>query len=257
MKLPETQTTSIATSTREDVFIRDKSLCNELIGKLTFTEMLFFGILGRTPTSAQTKVVDACLVTLMEHGLTPSAIATRLVYTSAPEAMQGAVAAGLGGVGSLFVGTMDGCGKLLERMLRTDKRPEQEAIQIAEEHLRDRTPLPGFGHPQHKPDDPRSLRLLELADAEGIAGQHVRAIRALSAAIDAVYGKHITLNATGAITALLADCSVPYEILRGFAVIARSAGLVAHIREEQEKPAMRAIWESAEKTIAYDGKLGS
>ena len=103
--LPETQTTSIATHTNDDIFIRDKSLCHELIGKLSFTEMIVFQVLGRQPTAAETHVIDACLITLMEHGLTPSALATRLVYSSATEAMQGAVAAGLLGVGSLFVGT--------------------------------------------------------------------------------------------------------------------------------------------------------
>jgi citrate synthase len=115
MPLPHTQTTAICLSTADDVFVRGKSLCQELIGKFSFTEMLFSQILGRRPSAAQLVLVDACLVTLLEHGLTPSAIAARLVYTSAPEAMQGAVAAGLAGVGSLFVGTMEGCGALLER----------------------------------------------------------------------------------------------------------------------------------------------
>ena len=108
MSLPEKQTTSLATSTASDVFIRDKSLCNELIGKLSFTAMTYFTVTGRMPTPGQTAVLDACLVTLLEHGLTPSALATRLVYSSAPEAMQGAVAAGLAGVGSVFVGTVEG-----------------------------------------------------------------------------------------------------------------------------------------------------
>jgi citrate synthase len=253
--LPENQTTSIATSTPDDVFIRDQSLCRDLIGKVTFTELIYFQIIGRKPTPAQTNVVDACLVTLMEHGLTPSALATRLVYSSAEEAMQAAVAAGLLAVGSRFVGTTEGCGALLAQIVAAPDRPA-EARRIAATYRAEKRSLPGFGHPFHKPDDPRTPVLLELAEQKGIAGEHVQAVRLLSAAIDAVFGKHITLNATGAIAAVLADAGVPREILRGFALIARAAGLVGHVREEQQKPAMRAIWEAAEAAVPYDGERG-
>lgn len=262
--------TQIATSTTDDIFIRGKSLCSELIGKLSFTEMIFWGVLGRTPTPSQTRILDACLVTLMEHGLTPSAIVTRMTYASAPEAMQAAVAAGLCGVGSLFVGTLDGAGVLLKRMvgkvagqqgaqLTETQRTEllrTEALSIAQEHKQSRTPLPGFGHPQHKPDDPRSPVLLALAREVEVAGDHVAAITALGQAIDEVYGKHITLNATGAIAAVLADAGIPYEILRGVALIARSAGLVAHVHEEQQQPTLRAFWHAAEAAVPYSAPDG-
>jgi citrate synthase len=254
--LPETQTTGIATSTVDDVFIRGKSLCGELLGRLTFTEMMFFQILGRIPSPAETRIVDGCLVALMEHGLTPSALATRLVYSSAREAMQAAVAAGLMAVGSRFVGTTEECGRLLERLVAAgDAGLEEEARRIAAEHRSAKTPVPGFGHPLHKPDDPRSIRLLALARAEGVAGRHVAAVEALGRAVDEAWGRHVTLNATGAVAALLGDCGVPGEILRGFAIVARSAGLVGHVHEEQQKPAMRAIWEAADRAVAYDGEL--
>lgn len=253
--LPDKQTTSIATSTKDDVFIRDESLCRELIGQVTFTELIYFQIIGRKPTPEQTAVVDACLVTLMEHGLTPSALAARLVYSSAEEAMQGAVAAGLLAVGSRFVGTTEGCGALLAQIVAAADRPA-EARRIAESHKAEKRSLPGFGHPFHKPDDPRTPVLLALAATKGIAGAHVEAVRLLSAAVDAAFGKHITLNATGAIAAVLADAGVPREILRGFALIARAAGLVGHVHEEQKKPAMRVIWEAAEAAVPYDGERG-
>lgn len=253
---PGAPTTSLATSTADDVFIRDRSLCRELIGKVTFTEMLWFGILGQMPSPGVVRVVDACLVTLMEHGLTPSAVTTRLVYSSSPESMQAAVGAGLSAVGSLFVGTMEGCGALLRRMLESPAGLRTEALSIAQEHRAGKRPLPGFGHPQHKPDDPRTPRLLELARAEGIAGQNVEAVLILSAAIDEVYGKHITLNVTGAVAALLGDAGAPYEIMRGFAIIARSAGLVAHVHEEQRRPSLGAIWEAADRAVPYDGDAG-
>ena len=241
--------TRIATSTAEDVFIRGKSLCKDLIGRVTFTELLFFQILGREPTPAQTRLVDACLVTLMEHGLTPSALTTRLVYSSAPEAMQAAVAGGLLAVGSRFVGTTEDCGALLERMLSGGADQAATAAALVDEHRRARKPMPGFGHPLHKPDDPRAIRLLALARELGVAGAHVAAVEALGRAVDAGYGKHLTLNATGAIAAVLGDCGVPCEILRGFAIIARAAGLVGHLHEEQHQPTMRTIWEAAEAAI--------
>jgi citrate synthase len=263
--LPEHQTTSLCHSTPDDVFVRGKSLCQELIGKLSFTEMLFFQILGRLPQPAQTKLVDACLVTLLEHGLTPSAIVARLTYTSAPEAMQGAVSAGLAAVGSLFIGTMEGCGELIERILtagsagaagaqaeaQAAEAQAAEARRIAREHRAAQRALPGFGHPTHKPDDPRARCLIELAREQGVAGPHVQAVLTLSQAVDEVYGKHITLNATGAIAAVLGDCGVPQQILRGFALIARCAGLVGHIHEEQRQPALRALWEAGERAVPY------
>jgi citrate synthase len=246
-------TTHIATHTAEDVFVRGRSLCRELIGKLTFTEMTYLHVTGRMPTAAQTAMVDACLVTLMEHGLTPSALAARLVYSSAPEGLQSAVAAGLLAVGSAFVGTVEGCAALIERILAAPDAAS-EARRLVEEHRASRRPVPGFGHPEHKPDDPRSIVLLELADTQGVAGAHVHALRALAAAVDDGYGRHITVNATGAIAAILGDCGLPAEILRGFAVLARCAGLVGHVHEEQERPAMRAIWEAAERAVPYDGE---
>jgi citrate synthase len=254
--LPEKQTTSIATSTPDDVFIRDKSLCKELIGRVSFTEMIYFQILGRMPTPAQVAIVDACLVTLMEHGLTPSALATRLVYSSAEEAMQAAVAAGLLAVGSRFVGTTEGAGELLARIVAAGDEGAAEARRIALAFKSEKKSIPGFGHPFHKPDDPRSPVLLALARQHGVAGAHVRAVELLSSELDAALGKHVTLNATGAIAAVLADAGVPRQILRGFALIARAAGLVGHVHEEQQKPAMRAIWEAGDGAVPYDGTKG-
>jgi citrate synthase len=248
---PEAPTTSIASHTPEDVFIRGVSLCQELIGQRSFTEVIYFQILGRLPTPDQVMLIDACLVALMEHGLTPSVLAARLTYSSAPEALQGAVAAGLLGVGSRFVGSMEGCAALLQRIVDAEDGVA-EATRIAVEHRAARTALPGFGHPTHKPDDPRAQRLLELARQRNVAGRHVAAIVALSSAVDATYGRHITINATGAIAAVLGDCGVPPEIARGFGLIARCAGLVGHLYEEQHKPTLRAIWEAAEQAVPYE-----
>jgi citrate synthase len=179
--------------------------------------------------------------------LTPSAIATRLVYGSAPDAMQGAVAAGLLGVGGQFVGTTEGCAKLLARIVAAADRAG-EAARIVTEHKA----LPGFGHDVHKPDDPRTPRLFAVARAHGLAGEHVAALELLSQTLDAAKRRHITINATGAIAAVLGDAGVPPEIMRGFALIARCAGLVGHVHEEQHTPAMRAMWVAADEAVTYE-----
>lgn len=242
--------THIATADATDVTVRGRSLTRDLIGELGFTEMLFLHIVGREPTPAQAAVVDACLVALMEHGLTPSAITARMTWSSAPEALQGAVAAGLLGVGGVFAGSMEGCGRLLQRLVAAGDL-ERAAARIAQEHHGAGTRIPGFGHPLHEPDDPRAACLLEVAEEQGVAGGHVGALHALSAAVDATWGRHLTINATGAIAACLADCGVPIDILRGFALISRCAGLVGHIREEQTDPATRTLWRAAERAVPY------
>ena len=239
-------TTSLCHATPDDIVVRGRSLPRELIGKLTFTDMIYFELTGRDPSPAQRAILDACLVTLMEHGLTPSAIATRLTYGSAPEAMQGAVAAGLLGVGSTFVGSTEGCALLLARIAAAaDPRAEADAIARASKRL------PGFGHPLHKPVDPRTVALLDLARTHNLFGPHCRALELLSAAVDTTAGRSIVVNATAAVAALIADADLPIEILRGIALISRCAGLVGHIREEQTNPAMRPLWEGAEAAVPY------
>jgi citrate synthase len=246
-------TTRICHSTQDDVFVRGKSLTRELMGKVTFAEMMYFQILGREPTPGQVAMLDACLVTLMEHGLTPTAIIARMTYTSAPEALQAAVAAGLASVGSLFVGTLEGCARLLVRVARSEDA-EAEATRVVQAHRERGARLPGFGHPMHTPDDPRTPRLLEIAAANGVAGPHVAALRRLSRAVDGELGRHLTVNATGAVAATLLDCGVPPEIMRGFAVVSRAAGLVGHIREEQERPAMHALWLAGEAAVPFEAE---
>lgn len=243
-------TTALCRSTPDDVIVRGRSLPREIIGKMTFTELIYLHVVGAPPTAGQVAVLDAALVTLMEHGLTPTAINTRLTYTSAPEAMQGAVAAGLLGVGSLFVGTTEGCAALL-REIAADPDPAARAAAIAAAAKAEGRRLPGFGHPVHRPVDPRTVALIEVARAHGVAGPAVAALTALSAAVDRLAGRAIPVNATGAVAAVLLDAGVPAEILRGMALISRAAGLVGHIREEQLRPAMTALWEGAEAAVPY------
>lgn len=235
------------------MYYRDADLVNDLIGEKTFVQVLFSQIMGREARPVDLRIVDAVLITLMEHGLTPSAIATRVIYMSAPENLQGAVAAGLMAVGSQFVGTMENCSRLLDRIHQAAD-PQAEARAIAGEYRAGKLALPGFGHHLHKPDDPRAVKLLAMAEAEPELDQsRVRALRQLAEAVDAAYGRHITINATGAVAALLGGIGVPTALMRGFAVISRAAGLVSHVAEEQQSPSGRFIWETIDHAIPYVG----
>lgn len=250
--MPAKPTTKIARHTADAIYIRGASLVDDLIGKLTFTEMMYFQLLGVKPSPAQAKVLDAVLVTLMEHGITPSAIATRMIYDSCPEAIQAAVAAGILGVGSTFIGTMEGCAANLEEIIASDNQ-SNTARMIAQRFRAAKKPIPGFGHPHHKPDDPRSPRLISVAEEAGVSGRHIGALRLLAKEVDAAWGRPLTINATGAVAALLGEIGVPQEVMRGIAVVSRAAGLVGHIREEQLDPAARHIWDVVTENVPYTG----
>lgn len=248
--------TSLCSHTLTSLHYRDANLVEDLLGKKTFTEVMLMQILGRTPRGVDLRITDAVLIVLMEHGLTPSAIATRLIYMSAPENLQGAVSAGLLAVGSSFVGTMENCAVLLERIAAADD-PQAEALDIARHYKGLKSPVPGFGHHLHKPVDPRAYKLLEMGRAEAeLKGDRIRALQMLSQALDTVAGRPISINATGAVAALLGEIEVPASIMRGFAVISRAAGLVAHIVEEQSSPSGRFIWETVEHAIPFVADSG-
>lgn len=257
MTSESTPTTRISTSTVDRIFVRDRDLVQELIGRFTFTEMTFFQIMGRIPTRGETRILDAVLVTLMEHGLTPSVIATRMVQMSAPDALQSAVAAGLLCVGGTFVGTMEGCARLLVEIVEAKEGVQAAARAVAARFREQARPVPGFGHPIHRPDDPRSPKLLGVAEGEGVPGRYIAALRELGRQVDLAYGRHLTINATGAIAAVLCEIDIPWEIMRGFAVISRCAGLVGHILEEAKTPAAPHMWALINREIEYAGEAGS
>ena len=249
----KTPTTHLCAHDLTSMHYRDANLVEDLIGERTFTEVMFMQIMNREPRAVDMRIVDAVLITLMEHGMTPSAIATRLIYMSAPENLQGAVASGLMAVGSQFVGTMENCSALLDQIIASQD-PAATARDIVVQTRERRGQLPGFGHHLHKPDDPRSIKLLAIAEAEPeLRGDHVKALRQLAQAVDEVYGRHITINATGAVAALLGEIGVPSKLMRGFAVISRAAGLVSHVAEEQVNPSARFIWDTIDHAIPYTG----
>lgn len=252
MKTPPT--TALSHHDLTNVYYRDRNLVEDILAPgrdADFLGVAVWHILGREISDGERRVLNAVLITMMEHGLTPSAIATRSIYMSAPENLQGAVAAGLLAVGSSFVGTVENNARLLERIVSAGDDGERVAGEIVAEHVARKAPLPGFGHHLHRPRDPRAYRLLEIAGENGIDGPYCAALRLLSAKLDAARGKETTINATGSTAALLGEMGIPVALMRGFCVLGRTAGLIAHIAEEQKRPSGRFIWETIDEAIPY------
>ncbi len=254
--MPKSQnpTTALCRHTLTSIHYRDKNLVEELlVGDADFVKVMAEHILARELSSAETRIINAILIAIMEHGLTPSAIATREIYMSAPENLQGAVAAGLMGVGSQFVGTIENNAVLLAHLaaLPGEDARREKAREIIADHRANKVLLPGFGHHLHKPDDPRAQRLIEMGREAGFERGFLDSLECLGEEIDAAFAKHVPINATGAVAALMGEMNIPVKLMRGFAVISRAAGLVAHIAEEQQRPSGRFIWDLVDKAVPY------
>jgi citrate synthase len=229
----------------DDIFIRGRDVAHDLVGHVTFTEAMLLELRGVPPTPGQVRVVDGVLVAIMEHGLTPSALATRLVHDAAPEALQGAVAAGLLGSGTRFLGAMREAAVLLDTVSADDGAGtdlEHARAEIAR-RLDAGERLPGFGHNLHGTVDPRVEALRALARDADVAGRSCEVYAAVMAAVHEARPELIP-NAAGAVAAVLRDAGISAEETRGFALIARCAGLVAHVSDERANPRARQIWES-------------
>lgn len=235
----------IAWSNRRRIVVRGKDLPSEVIGRLDLGDFSFLQLTSRLPTREESRVYNAILVTLVEHGLTPSALAARLTYAGAPESMQAAVAAGLCGLGTVFVGSMENAARLLSEALPAGVGAvdlEAKARAIAAEHKAAGRILPGLGHPIHKPVDPRAPRLFEVAAECGLSGRYVALMQAIAREAERLSGKELPVNATGAIGALCCELGFSWKVVRGFGVMARAVGLVGHILEEAETPIATELW---------------
>jgi citrate synthase len=252
-KRPVTRT---GVSTADTVRVRGRDMINDLVGRLSYTEMLYFLTCGVVPTPPQVKILDACLVTLMEHGLTPSAVISRLMADSVPEEPQVAIAAGLLAIGSVYAGTTEACAALLLKIEKRRSSGEADVHRtVAQDYAKARRPVPGFGHGTHKPDDPRTARLFDLAREHGCFGPHVESLVLLGKEVDLALGRHLTINATGAIGALLLEINVPVDAMRAFSVVSRAGGLVGHLLEEKEQHSARVIWAGAKRDIPYTEEI--
>jgi citrate synthase len=259
------RTSSISTSNEETILVRGQDLCEDLIGRISFTDHVWLLVTGALPNPAQTRVLDAALVAIAEHGLVPSVQVGRMTLAAAPEALQGAVAAGLLGCGSVILGAAEDAGRLLHEVVTRagpistgsrsiDSRSiEDAAIEVVREYRSERRAIPGYGHPLHKGYDPRARRLLEVATEAGTSGRHIEAARAIDAVLPEITGKPLALNISGAIPAILLDAGYPLLAMRGVPLLARTASLIAHLLEERSRPIGFVMSHAAASAIEYDG----
>ncbi|MDX3907392.1 MAG: citryl-CoA lyase [Pigmentiphaga sp.] len=234
--------TDICWSTEKTITIKGLDLCQDVMGKVSLGDMAFLELTDRLPNERESRVFNALAVILVEHGMTPSAIVTRMTLSGAPEAMQAAVAAGLSGLGSVFVGSMENAARILQEAIPDPSSPgdiQALADRIVDDHAK-RT-IPGIGHHIHKPQDPRAPRLFEIAAENGYDGPYVALMKAVADTATARLGKNLPVNATGAIAAVASELGIPWKVVRGIGVMSRAIGLVAHVLEELRNPMARDI----------------
>lgn len=242
-------------STTDQIFVRGHDLAADLIGKVSLGDVAFLELKGRLPSFEESVMFNALVVTLVEHGLTPSTIAARLTYFGAPEALQAAVAAGLLGMGDRFGGSIEQAARTLQEAPAEGDRRALARL-LVESHRAAREPIPGIGHPVHKPADPRATRLFKLAAENGFSGRHVQLMELIAEEATKAYGRDLPVNATGAIAAIATEMDFPWRVTRGLAVMARAIGLVAHLQEEMDEPMAGEIWSRAEEEASADSDSG-
>ena len=246
--------TRISRASPDRIDVRGRDLTGDLMGRLSFTEYFHLLLTGREPTDDERFFLDVLLLSIAEHGLMPSNVAARMTLAADPTSVHGAVAAGILGAGPVVLGAAEECARLLARgCARVDagERGADVARALAVEIHAAGERVPGFGHPLHRPVDPRAERILELADERGVRGPHVALARELRAAVAAEWGRELTLNVSLAIAAVLLDLGYPAGIVKAVPILARTAGLLAHLAEEQERPIGFLLAANAEEGIEY------
>ena len=247
----------ICTADEASITVRGRDLCNDLMGGMGSTEFFLLHLTGKPATPDQVFFMDAMLVGLAEHGMVPCVQAARMTLAAAPEALQGAVAVGINGAGSVILGAAENAGVLLSRgvaeMEEKGETAAEAAKRITEELRAGRKAVPGFGHPLHRPNDPRATRLLELAHERGIVGRHTEFLEALAPAVDVAWGRHLPININGTIASIMLDLDFPMQALKGVPILARTIGLLGHLYEETQRPMGFLLSHYAEAEVEYDG----
>ena len=248
---PETR---IAQAYPDRIEVRGRDLCGDLMGRLTFTEYFHLLVAGEEPTEQQRFFLDTLLVAIAEHGLMPTNVAARMTLAAAPESLQGAVAAGILGCGPVLLGTAEACAQLLAgacRRVLAGESPAGAAEALAREIRDAGERAPGFGHPVHRPVDPRAQRILDLADERGVAGPHCELAVAFGPAVAAAWGRPLVMNVSMPIAAVLLDLGFPPSTVKAVPLLARTASLLAHLAEERERPIGLELGWAAERAVTH------
>jgi citrate synthase len=258
-KEPARAVSGISQAYPDRVEVRGRDLAGDLMGRLTFTEYFHLLVTGREPTEDQTFFLDVLLVSIAEHGMMPTNVAARMTLAADPSALQGAVAAGILGAGTVVLGTADECARLLaeaSRRIDAGEDPGAVAGDIARTTHAAGERLAGFGHPVHRPLDPRAERVLELADARGVSGRQVAFARLLRDAAAEAWGRPLPMNVSLPIAAVMLDLGYPVSAVKAVPILARTAGLLAHLAEEQENPLGFYLAGKAEDAVEYEAPPG-
>lgn len=248
--------TAISTHDAHSITVRGHDLCAEVMGHLDFTEYFHLLVTGRRPTEVQKFFLNCTLAAIAEHGLVPSVQAARMTYAAAPEALQGAVAAGILGCGSVVLGSSEVAGRFQRDILADADAGDGDVERAATERLRSlraaRQAVPGFGHPEHKDGDPRVLRLFALAREKGVAGRHVAVVELCARLIPGIFGRVLPVNISAGIPAVMLDVGFPPAVMKGIPILARTAGLIAHLNEESQRPIGFVLSQHGGDAIRYD-----
>ena|SRR5215207_5719145 len=241
------------------VEVRGRDLAGDLMGRLSFTEYFHLLLTGHEPTDDQRYFLDLLLVAIAEHGMMPTNVAARMTLAADPGSLQGAVAAGILGCGPVILGTAEECARLLveaQAKVESGAEPEAVAAEMARAIHASGDRLPGFGHPVHRPLDPRAERILELADARGVSGPHVELARRLRDTAAGAWGKPLTMNVSMPIAAVLLDLGFSATTVKAVPILARTASLLAHLAEEQQNPVGFLMAARAEEAVDYQPEDG-
>jgi citrate synthase len=245
---PDRPVSHLSQAYPDRIEVRGRDLAGDLMGRLSFTEYFHLLLTGREPTDAERFFLDLLLVSIAEHGMMPTNVAARMTLAADPESLQGAVAAGILGAGPVILGTSEECARLLEEARSSGREP----LEIAGEIHAAGGKVPGFGHPLHKPVDPRAERILELTDERGVSGPHVALARGLRDAVAEVWGKPLTMNVSMPIAAVMLDLGYPSSAVKAVPILARTASLLAHLAEEHELPLGFLMARRAEEAVEYE-----
>jgi citrate synthase len=230
------------------VEVRGRDLATELMGEVTFTEYFHLLLTGEDATEEQRYFLDVLLVAIAEHGMMPTSVAARMTLAADPDSLQSAVAAGILGAGPVVLGTSQECARLLVKARESGAEPRDVIRELSETGRR----VPGFGHPVHRPVDPRAERILELADTRGVSGPHVALARAFADAVAEARGEPLTMNVAMPIAAVMLDLGFSPDVVKAVPILARTAGLLAHLVEEQERPLGFYMAGKAEEAVQYE-----
>jgi citrate synthase len=239
--------THISRAYPDRVEIRGKSLTDDLMGKVSFTSYFHLLLTGREPTDDELFFLDLLLVAIAEHGMMPTNVAARMTLAADPNSLQGAVAAGILGAGPVLLGTTEECARLLERT----RASGEDALTVAKRVREEGGRLPGFGHPVHKPLDPRAERIFELAHERGVAGEYTMLAESFREAVHEAWGKPLTLNISMPMAAVLLDLGFPSSIVKAVPILARTASLLGHLAEEQQDSIGFKMAKAAEDLVEY------